>query len=302
MKKGIWFLFILCVLGFAAYAQDGSATDFSTARPKPLKFSIRIFLLSEPPQGVEYEDNDFDCIRDEAEHAIADYFRPYFIFDSEENALNHNEPVVIYQVTPASPKVRRDPSETYCSQRPTRIEVRYAYLFVNDGGYGSSSWCSNSHVGDNQVLTVWVWPSLDGKKLSLHMMQNGADRWQPDRLGSAQFYQDSHPVAYLSAGKHHPYFSTWNDGGDSTMSDWGCNDDVDGLGARVFPVVESHNAPRWRHNVGERQAHPAEHFVGILEDFGFPDEHAWGEEPFCGGQRPQGVDCDETSPMKNLWR
>ncbi|MBI2070485.1 MAG: hypothetical protein HYT79_07745 [Elusimicrobia bacterium] len=277
-------------------------------RPKYLKLTTGLMLVRPEPQdhrarGRDYDlinkDEDDDCMTDEGEHAVAAFFRPYFIFDSNENARQDNEPVLLYQVTPYRPVVRREP-DYFCREGPRIIQIRYAYLFALDGGYGPASICRDRHLGDNQVVTVYVWSDRRGRRFDLIGVTNGHYRWPQT---PAQFHLGHHPVVYLSAGKHHAFFDTSRDESIGPYSDWGCHENVNGEGARVLPPVESDAAPRRWHNVGESYSHDQDYFVNDLNPLGFGGDDAWSEAPFCGGHRwIEGADCDDTSPMKNLWR
>ena len=75
---------------------------------------------------------------------------------------------------------------------------------------------------------------------------------------------------------------------------------MDGRGARVEAALEREGVARGRSNVGERSAHGAEDFVDALDAWGYAGERAWGERPFCGGQR---AGCsDDVNAMQAVWR
>ena len=110
-----------------------------------------------------------------------------------------------------------------------------------------------------------------------------------------------HPVIFLSAGKHHPYFAHLGvDGRASAYSTYGCTEAMDGHGDRVSAQLESPAAPSVSLNVGESARHPDDVFVNDLGPLGFVGERAWGREPFCGGR--DRVCGDGTNPMAAIWR
>ncbi len=205
-------------------------------------------------EGIPEEDADHDLFRDQEENALAAQFRPYFIFDAEESFRLPNEPVVIFQA--------------HCLQGApafcTHAQIKYYYLFREDGGWQSCSpWCNNAHNGDNQSVTIEVFRHLPEANNPYMYWWFG---WGADR------YDYTHPVLYLSAGKHHDYVSTsWNHSWDDV-----CCDDVAGDGDQVFPDVKT--GDRY-HNVGE----PNYHLIDDLTFLGYPGECAWCGKPFRGG-------------------
>jgi hypothetical protein len=217
-------------------------------------------------------DRDRDGIDDKQEHELAARFRPYFIFDSDEDARRPGEPVVLYQV--------RAEGDAY--------RIVYAYLFALDGGYTESLFCGDRHLGDNQTVQVTV----DRAAERLTHAGAGEYRWPRDGMF---VHERTHPAIFLSSGKHHPFFDTSWDGVASPYSSWNCNDGVDGRGARVVAEVES--ARGW-HNVGE----PDAPLIGELDGFGFPGDHAWARTPFCGGNSQAACAAARaTSAMGSLW-
>ena len=110
----------------------------------------------------------------------------------------------------------------------------------------------------------------------------------------------------MSAGKHHEYVDTSQDGKAyaAFLGLVGCREGIDARGARVLAELESPLAPQGRLNVGEKFFHPLNYFVGDLTDFGFKDEHAWGVTEFCGGYSSKyRIDCvsGATTTMADMW-
>lgn len=245
----------------------------------------------------EDRDIDEDGLRDRLEYTLAERFRPLFRFDSSEAHRRPNEPVVLYQVRPDSCVGRG------CG-RPQRVLIRYALLFAEDGGYGPSSACRNRHNGDAQTVELQIELELDGASANPLLwkvleVRNGQFTWPGESAEiwyHKHYRKPSHPVIFLSAHKHHQYFNTYNDEKDSVYSNWGCNDDVNGQGARILAhVLSPEGKPN---NVGEPEAHAADSFVGDLSVYGYPGENAWSDRPFKGGL---GDDGGETSSMRSLW-
>lgn len=240
-------------------------------------------LSGDPFTDDRARDRDGDCLDDDVEHAIARWYAPLFVFDSRENARRPDEPATLYQVSPLG------------GCRAAAIELRYAYLFADDGGYVESTFCSSRHPGDNQYLRLTL-DLREGAATLRHVWAWGFG-WPTHPL---RFSGGSHPVVFLSAGKHHPYFDTRVDGAGSPYSSVGCVEAMDGRGARVEAALEREGVARGRSNVGERSAHGAEDFVDALDAWGYAGERAWGERPFCGGRR---AGCsDDVNAMQAVWR
>lgn len=229
-------------------------------------------------------DRDSDCLDDDVEHALARWYAPLFVFDSRENVRRAREPATLYQVTPLGG----------CGA--ASVELRYAYLFADDGGYVESGVCSSAHPGDNQYLRLTV-DLRDGAASLRHLWAWGFG-WPTHAL---RFAEGSHPVIFLSAGKHHPYFDTRVDGRGSPYSSVGCAEAMDGRGERVAASVEREGLPGGRANVGERTSHGAADFVDDLGPLGYPGERAWGDRPFCGGAGRAGCSSD-VNAMQAVWR
>jgi len=242
-----------------------------------------LMLPGDPFTDDRARDRDGDCLDDDVEHAIARWYAPLFVFDSRENARRPDEPATLYQVTPLG------------GCRAAAVELRYAYLFADDGGYVESTFCSDRHPGDNQYLRLTL--DLREGVVTLRHVWAWGFGWPTHPL---RFSGGSHPVVFLSAGKHHPYFDTRVDGAGSPYSSVGCVEAMDGRGARVEAALERAGVARGRHNVGERRSHGAEDFVDALDAWGYPGERAWGERPFCGGRR---AGCsDDVNAMQAVWR
>jgi len=237
------------------------------------------------------DDRDGDCLNDDAEHALAMYYRPYYVFDSRENARRADEPLSLYRVHGSQ---RREKGCAVASE--VELELRYAHLYRDDGGFASSMLCGNGHHGDNQAVGFNVKVSADGRTFKLVRANIGNHQWPKHRV---YFFEFTHPMVYLSAGKHHEYVDmTWNGKGYPNYF-LGCHEGLNGQGFKSLAVLESSLAPRGRNNVGERLAHPIDFFVNDLGSLGFQSEHAWGTTRFCGGY---GAICKkDTSSMEGIW-
>jgi len=237
------------------------------------------------------DDADGDCMSDEAEHALAMHFRPYFIFDSRENARRPEEPINLY-------RVRTGLKAPNCGTVPQKLRLIFAHLYKNDGGFATSLVCRrNTHKGDNQAVIFETTVSPDGTTFRLSMAKIGDNTWPQSRIF---FYENHHPAVYLSAGKHHEYVDTkWNGAGYPYFY-YGCREGVNAAGLRRLAILESPFAPRGHNNVGEFSQHPDSNFVNDLTLFGYPGEQAWGETPFCGGY-PGGCSSKDTSSMRGVW-
>jgi hypothetical protein len=284
----------------------GSATTVSDAIPQevPGVASAPVLVVYASPETEQtvfdnlppspYEvDHDLDGIPDMAEYDIAWKFKPYFVFDSDEGNRRPDEPVVLFQVRPTGCSGRGCPG-------PISAHIRYFMLWAEDGGYGPSSDCTDSHHGDNQSVDILV-ESTDSNPYSTawkaKVVQMNHLTWplMSARFGADVLRRETHVTIYMSAHKHHQYFDTANDEQDSEYSDFGCNDDVNGEGAVVFAnLLSPHDRPN---NVGEVESHPAGHFVDMLDDHGYPGECAWCGKDFKGGL---GDDGGDTSPLG--WR
>src|SRR4029453_15754031 len=149
----------------------------------------------------------------------------------------------------------------------------------------------------------------DARRWVAVRVNNGAFSWtQPiDAAGQDRRHVD----VYMSAHKHHQYFGTSNDEQDSAYSDFGCNDDVNGRGAQVFPAlfgevcrslgqaggVNKVGCRDLAHNVGEPSAHDEDWFVDSLDGW-YQGEKAWSGKAFKGGL---GDDGGETSSLREMW-
>ncbi len=314
---------LICCI--AVILELGASAFPVEAQVKVLSLGETLFVSEKKDLG---RDHDLDGLKDDLEFALADHFKPQIIFDSDEANRLSGEPVTLFQVRPLGC------TGVGCSGN-YRLLVKYGFLFRRDGGYGESSDCWDDHNGDNQPAT-FQFDSGDGKDWILNQINNGSFVWPAskasgDKIGmnNIQWYQSSHPVIYMSAHKHHQYFNTSRDEDDSIYSDFGCNDDINGKGAKVLPSLISPYSDHRSNNVGEpelkvpskclqweeetnqkgieikhcvkwgaRPDNDIKYFITGLGAFGYPGEDAWGASPFCGGL---GCDSDETSPMSYMW-
>ena len=152
--------------------------DWSTAGMPTTADSLA--LVGDPFTDDRSRDRDGDCLDDDAEHAIARWYAPLFVFDSRENARRSDEPATLYQVT----------SLGGCRARS--VELRYAYLFADDGGYVESTFCSDRHPGDNQYLRLTL--DLREGVVTLRHVWAWGFGWPTHPL---RFSGGSHPVVFL---------------------------------------------------------------------------------------------------------
>ncbi|HEY5958460.1 MAG TPA: hypothetical protein VIV60_17975 [Polyangiaceae bacterium] len=218
-------------------------------------------------------DADSDGLDDWEELSVADAFRPYVKFDDSEHARQWFEPITIFQVRPLEHRVDTQ-----------TVRIKYIFLFKDDGGYGPSSSCDDSHPGDNDNMFVDITSTDGGYTWTLERVNVGTDEWPTE--GSLEIHEQTHPVVYLSGSKHHQYLNTYYDGRDSAYSDvplWDdCDEDVNGLGAQFLTDVRSVGSLSYiGNNVGEPEAHPTNYFIDDLSAY-FPDQSVWGSQDFYG--------------------
>ena len=227
-------------------------------------------LLWDPADAPE-QDKDRDGLIDTLEGALAYAFRPYVIFDSAENARQPHEPVPLFQV-------RKLNSGT----RIIRIGIKWVFLFRRDGGYGpdASSVCGDAHDGDNDDALYELESRDSGVTWTLVRISLSFKGLEWPKNARLEAYDFTHPIIYMSASKHHEYLTKDYDHKSSLYSSVGCNDDVNGRGARFLVDIRSLEKNHgYYNNVGELNNRPSPPFVNNLEPF-FPSHSAWGEENF----------------------
>jgi len=273
-------------IALAAFSLCGCGLDFDEWPVAAMPVEAAPCPLPRSPATMDGTlDRDGDCLDDGSEHVIARWFAPLFIMDSRENARRRGEPTVPYQVT----------SRGGCES--DSIELTYAYLFADDGGYVASDLCDDSHPGDNQYLRLGLRYDSTTQAVVLESLWAWGFTWPRHPL---HFSDGHHPAIFLSGGKHHPYFDVRVDGRGSPYSSWGCAEAMDGRGAMIQTVVDAPLATGWT-NVGERDRHPPEFFLNDLTDLGYSGETAWSTSPFCGGRPRTGCSANVNS-MQALWR
>jgi hypothetical protein len=179
------------------------AVAYAAYAPPPIELSASAYL--DPCLDGLQADRDGDWLRDDQENALAAYFAPYLRFDSDESTTEADEPVVLFQVTPGRRSSPGGCVGTDCPV-PTYLEIRYGMFWEYDGGYPlelGTFWCSmDSHAGDNQDFTVTL-QSSDGGRIWQYLETSGDATKNPH---PQEQHGISHPVLYLSDGKHHPYW------------------------------------------------------------------------------------------------
>jgi hypothetical protein len=243
-------------------------------------------------------DQDHDSLVDDLEDAIANVFRPYCIFDSNENARvsghdqgKPDEPVTLFQVRPV------DLKKECCFLSPLRINIRWVFLFRRDGGFGPASLCGDSHEGDNDSASYSLLSYDRGVTWTVFLAGLGDNGLQWPSNSRIEVYDVTHPIVYMSASKHHEYFTRDRDLQNSLYStcflckgDLKCNDNVNGKGDRILVNLQApaklHGLPY--NNVGEPEYHGYP-FVDDLSPF-YYGHFAWGSEAFY-----------EVGPNKEKW-
>jgi hypothetical protein len=217
-------------------------------------------------------DQDRDSLVDNLEDTIADTFRPYCIFDSHEtarNAFDPVEPVTLFQVRPVQASLINGLLIIY---------VKWVFLFRQDGGYGPASICGNAHPGDNDS-GIYALYSNGGSTWTVYGVGLGDKDLAWPTNSRLEVYDLTHPIVYMSASKHHEYFTRDRDQEDSIYSGAaGCNDDVNGLGARVLTNLRSFSSGFYN-NVGEPESHPSPRFIDNLSRY-YSGHTAWGNDNF----------------------
>ena len=244
-----------------------------------LEITESIFIDPSNPSDIA-RDLDHDMLKDDIEGFVADYYRPYYKFDSIEAArrvtADINEPVTIFQVRPYG-----------CIDCGTTaiIKIRWVFLFERDGGYGSCSLCFDSHPGGNDRAYYTLEVSNNGR--TFNMLNIGLADWHVPTLiwpnEPLYVYNRHHPAIFMSAHKHHMYFDNSYHCGNSFYSDYWCNDNVMGNGDSFISDLHSHFKDDRYNNVGEPPITPImNHITGYFVNdlWEFPGESAWGTDPF----------------------
>lgn len=235
-------------------------------------------------------DQDHDGLKDDLEARLADIWRPFFIFDEAENngantsqlSLQSWEPRVLFRVHPGA-------AQPYA---PSVLRINWGFLFRMDGGFRASWICDNHHSGDTQ-LAEYELISKDGgvnwRIDRVDLRKNGSP-WTWTNASALQIsapianiagagYERPLPIIFMSAGKHHQYYT----GSQCENAGGSCDEDCAGGASRV-----AHLMP-WGYwtNVGEPNAHPTsapnDHgvstinrpFINYLGHIGYPNEEVW---------------------------
>lgn len=259
-------------------------TDVTLLNPSDPEWTLEItesiFIDPSNPSDIA-RDQDHDMLKDDIEGYLADYYRPYYKFDSIEAARrvtpDINEPITIFQVRPYGC--------IDCSSTAI-IKIRWLFLFEYDGGYGSCSWCGDSHPGDNDRAYYTIEVSNNGSTFKL--LNIGLADWHNPPMIWPTYpllyvYNKHHPAIFMSAHKHHMYFDNSYHCGNSFYSDWFCNDNVMGNGDSFISDLHSHFKDDRYNNVGEPPITPImNHITGYFVNdlWEFPGESAWGTDPF----------------------
>ncbi len=261
---------VIITLPHAIFADEIKEKDraLSYIKNLPLKItdSIAGVALDRPlvfeNALVVWPDRDQDGLDDAMETSLAERIRPILVFDSNETALEQDEPITLFQARPAD----------LSSPDNMTIRIRWVLLFRKSGGYGPcSALCGGSHAGDIKTITFTMESKDKGltwETTRITLGEKDTVAWEKgrDKIGS----RVSHPQIFISSGSHNLYFSPAPDGIKSPYSLWGCCDNVDGKGTVILPEIK---------NAGEPEAHPEPGFADKLAPI-FPGFSAWGKEYF----------------------
>jgi hypothetical protein len=223
--------------------------------------SRNLFLQSGETRQM---DKDNDRLVDSMENDLADWFTPYAVFDSEESGRRDGEPFGIFRVTPVS---------------NSKIRVRYVPLFIEDAGYGPSSVCDDSHPGDNDTIDYDLETYNGGTTWKVTRVNPGFKGINWPGNSRLEVHMGRFPIVYQSGSKHHQFLTKDHDGKNSPYSEYACNDDVNGLGAKILLQTKNRFPGVTFHNVGEPGAHPSTDFVNDLSG-PFDGHTVWGGEKF----------------------
>ena len=253
----------------AETAEDAqAATAIFLPPPLVLAESIYVDACHADPDA----DRDQDMLKDALENRVAEFFKPYYKFDTREpsTSLRPNEPVTTFQVTPHD----NDLCIGAGCQQKTRITIRWGYLFIRDGGYQIAGCASTKHWGDNQPETFHLESTDGGVTWEMVGAPVGIAEQAPhDPTGPLANVmpstRSSHPVVYFSAGKHHQYWSRGT--GSKVKHDsgfWGCDDATNGqhVASGYADLISNFGDGRFN-NVGEASHRDPQHFVGCLSEF-----------------------------------
>jgi hypothetical protein len=227
---------VTAILGASPVGAADLPTNYCPLERAPVLDWLRLATGDDCPF-----DEDGNGLDDGVETELARCFVPEIVFDSRENALEPDEPHIVFSADPIAPRV---------------IRLHFAILFARDGGYvlGTEFPCSSDeHNGDAEAATVdVVWLERDrrwfGAPLVLHTLgPQGADQ-RTSLGGVAGDTSGTHPRLYATAGKHH-----WLHESASLSYGCGCGpfgrcgqvrDRADGAGVRIVPTSVFH-APRF---------------------------------------------------------
>lgn len=196
-------------------------------------------------------DRDCDGLDDDGELALAQGFVPYLVWSKFEKCSLHQ---TFWQVHPLD---------------SSHLSIMWTFTFPLDCGYRSKG--IDAHWGDTETYGMIVIRVAERTWRILDFNGNS-----PAEL---RFYGNSHPVLYLSAGKHHGYL-TFAECARGHFGFEGC-----GGGRQGIAAVDG------RHNVGEAVCP----LITTLDDFGqgpyadnYKHENAWyqsgwGDWFFNGG-------------------
>ncbi len=287
VKPGIKGTMAKCWLKSGIPSPIRSSCCISGVMPLTLDLGESIYVDPSRPAD-KARDRDGDMLKDDLEGKLADFFRPYYKFDSAENARRPGEPVTIFQARPMGC------AGAGCSSQ-TEIFIKWAFLFIWDGGYGpAESICKDSHMGDNdqalykltsldrgfswklvlialggvhpqglQFFLGFQWP--EGYPLPAYTSGRPVPALEKVDL---ELYKQQHPVIYMSAHKHHLYFDTSHDNKRSFYTKYFCDDDVNGKGAQFLSDLHSVFKDQRYNNVGEPgDWHPKGYFVNCMTQF-----------------------------------
>jgi hypothetical protein len=266
------------------------------------------------PTPTRILDTDTDGISNEREWYLIEKVKPVLIFDENEPLDVVNETLTLYQVSP----VRRGGQEGYL--------ITVVMLYPYDTGminWDLDGWdhvtCGSivgevvaraaeydRHCGDSEPLRIFVadYGPTDWKIEAIDIKRHGND-WEPYDDTRFSYERDeetglnTHPIVYVSEGKHAMYPSENEcDNYSHVFYDFGvsCNIKFEDCGGGIKLNLYTPE----KYNVGERERQNFDSLGEVTNEF--PGAYAWADKPFCGGWAPEscsdfaGVMLDKACP------
>jgi len=289
-------------------------------------------------QAGNNDDRDHDGLKDRLENELAETFKPYVWFDSEETARWYydspdggvsSEPITLFQVRPVNLTTSQQCGNSL------RVKIKWVFLFRWDGGYVmpvadagifdglveagvniGGNVCDglllcdydnydDSHPGDNDDAEFIVESNDGGTTWTLVKVDlSFANETVWPTASRLEVHDLTHPKIYVSAGKHHmflnrDYDDDWDFSTESPYSDHGRYDLVDGDGFRVLVDLQSLELGKYN-NVGEPE-HPGE-APFFVDDLSFYYEPWFNPHGWCYDPQTQfQIRCGDRGQQHSAW-